>query len=138
MIYLDSSALFKLLVREEGSSELRELVGGVHRRCASELVLAELPRALRRRYAEAPGPVLAGRLRAVPEVVAGFDLRRLSRVVVSAAGRLQEPRLRSLDALHLATALALPGGVEAFVTYDLRQLEAATAAGLPATSPGVG
>jgi len=68
-------------------------------------------------------------------------LRELSYVVVDEdlleeAGRLQPPTLRSLDALHLASALSVRGDLSAFVAYDRRLREAATAAGLVVRTPG--
>lgn len=52
------------------------------------------------------------------------------------AGRLLPPELRSLDALHLATALELAGELEGIVTYDHRMVRGAKAAGVPIVSPG--
>jgi predicted nucleic acid-binding protein len=43
--------------------------------------------------------------------------------------------LRTLDAIHLATAMALAPGLDAFVTYDDRLAEAARALGLPVIRP---
>ena len=55
--------------------------------------------------------------------------------VLKTAARLDPPGLRSLDAIHLATALRLASDLTAFVSYDVRQLEAAATLGLPVTSP---
>jgi len=44
--------------------------------------------------------------------------------------------LRSLDAIHLAAAMSIREVLVAFVTYDHRLLDAATATGLPITTPG--
>ena len=63
--------------------------------------------------------------------------RELDASLASAAGRLAPPALRSLDAIHLATALDLVLDLEAFVTYDARLAEAAAAAGMATVSPGV-
>jgi predicted nucleic acid-binding protein len=49
---------------------------------------------------------------------------------------LAEPNLRTLDAIHVATAAALGGELEAFVTYDQRLFETAERMGLPVVSPG--
>jgi len=57
-------------------------------------------------------------------------------VVVASAAALPQPLLRSLDAIHLATALRLEPELTAFVTYDKRLLECARAAGFPTASPG--
>lgn len=68
-------------------------------------------------------------------------LRRLAFVeldpeLAELAGALGGPGLRSLDAIHLASALRLGPALEAFVTYDARQAVAARSAGLPVEAPG--
>jgi predicted nucleic acid-binding protein len=55
--------------------------------------------------------------------------------LLDAAGRLPDPGLRSLDAIHLATALRLGTGLTSFVTYDRRLLTAAEQAGLVTAAP---
>ena len=59
----------------------------------------------------------------------------LDRAIVSRAGGLAPAPLRSLDAIHLATALELGSELVAFVTYDLRLTEAARAMGLEVAAP---
>jgi predicted nucleic acid-binding protein len=56
--------------------------------------------------------------------------------VASAAGWVEPPGVRSLDAIHLATARRLEVGLEAVVTYDRRMVETARMAGLRVASPG--
>ncbi len=98
---------------------------------SSALIEVELPRALRR---SSPG---------VLDAVAGV-LARLCRVDINAAVRATaaayaDPMLRSLDAIHLATAdvlFASDKKITAFVTYDKRLAAAAVALGLPVTAPG--
>lgn len=63
-------------------------------------------------------------------------LVRIHDDVVEEATRLQPPEVRSLDAIHLATALIVRQHVTAFVAYDTRLLEAAIALGLSVVSPG--
>ena len=133
MIYLDSAALVKL-IRIEAESE--SLVSWLNDRqseplVASALVEIEVPRALRR---SSPG-VLGG---------VAAALGRLHRVEINAAvrataGAYDEPTLRSLDAIHLATAellVAFGKGVTAFVTYDKRLADVVARAGLPVVAPG--
>jgi predicted nucleic acid-binding protein len=55
--------------------------------------------------------------------------------VRATAAALADPQLRSLDAIHLATALLARSELEAFVTYDQRLLAAAGQLGLPTASP---
>ncbi|MER7330680.1 MULTISPECIES: type II toxin-antitoxin system VapC family toxin [unclassified Micromonospora] len=136
MIYLDSAAVIKLLRREPGTEQL---VGWLNERSgtslvASALVEVEVPRALRRAAPQA----LVG----VPTVLSRLYRVEIDATVRAAAGAYAEPLLRSLDAIHLATAeiLARQAGADfvAFVTYDRRLLDAAKAVGLPVASPGQG
>ena len=132
MIYLDTAALVKL-VRVEAESQA--LVHWLNARAdqslvASALVEVELPRALRRGQ-----PGVLGGVAAV--------LGRLYRVEINAAVRATaaaypDPSLRSLDAIHLATAellIASEQSITAFVTYDKRLAAAAAEIGLSVTAP---
>ncbi|NGN68380.1 type II toxin-antitoxin system VapC family toxin [Streptomyces sp. A7024] len=134
MIYLDSAAIVKMVRREPGTAEL---VAWLNARpdaplVASALVEIEVPRALRR---------------AAPQSLAGVPgtLARLYRIEIDAAVRATaaaytDPMLRSLAAVHLATAHLLtdqPGSAAlTFVTYDKRLLAAAADIGLATASPG--
>ncbi|SEL95336.1 PIN domain-containing protein [Blastococcus sp. DSM 46786] len=130
MIYLDSSAILKLVRAEEHSAALaawltdRPDVPLV----SSALAPVEVLRSCRR-----IDPRLGEQGRAV---LAVLDLVPLDDHVLTAAAELPEPSLRSLDALHLASALALDPDLETFVAYDARLLEAAAAAGLDVSQPG--
>jgi uncharacterized protein len=132
VIYLDSAALVKLIRVEQESAALVEWLNSAAGEplVASTLAEVEVPRALRRSQ---PG-VLGG--------VAGV-LARLYRVEITAAVRATaayiEPTLRSLDAIHLATAewlIASGKAVSAFVTYDQRLAGVVTHAGIPVVAPG--
>lgn len=134
MIYLDSAAVIKLLRRE---SETPDLIGWLNERTgvslvSSALVEVEVPRALRRAAPQA--------LIGVPSVLGRLYRVEIDAAVRATAGAYPEPSLRSLDAIHLATAeiLARQAGADfiAFVTYDRRLLDAAKAIGLPVASPG--
>jgi uncharacterized protein len=129
MIYLDSAAVVKLAHAEPESPALR---GWLDERAetgwiSSVLTEIESFRALAR---YAPGAV--SRLPAVLDQIDMIDLisgiRILARTVEPAA-------LRSLDAIHLGTALHSRRELTSFVTYDKRLLDAAQAAGLPIDSP---
>lgn len=102
----------------------------------SELLLTEVPRALRGNPGKhsALDPALG--LRQAEVILDLFGLYPVTRVLLWRAGRIFEPGLRSLDAIHVMTALELRP-IEAFVSYDERQLEAARKAGLPIVSPGM-
>jgi predicted nucleic acid-binding protein len=56
--------------------------------------------------------------------------------VLAVAAVLTPPSLRSLDAIHLATALRLGDDLGVFLAYDERLLRAAAAHGLPVAGPG--
>jgi predicted nucleic acid-binding protein len=132
VIYLDTAALVKL-VRVEAESAA--LVTWLNARAteplvASALVEVELPRALRRSQ---PG-VLGG----VAAVLARLHRVEINAAVRATAGAYPDPLLRSLDAIHLATAellLASGKAITAFVTYDKRLAEAASQVGLPTVGP---
>jgi uncharacterized protein len=133
VIYLDSSALVKL-VRVEAESVA--LVTWINRQqalplVASTLVEVEVPRTLRRSQ---PG-VLGG----VASVLSRLHRIEIGSAVRAIAGAYPDPMLRSLDAIHLATAdlLAASGKtITAFVTYDKRLAAAARQTGLPVIMPG--
>jgi predicted nucleic acid-binding protein len=131
LIYLDSSALVKLAHVEAESLQLEEWLAGCRsqRRVASTLVEVEVPRALRRRT---PDIVLR-----TAAVLSNVDLLDIDSGIRAAAAAFPDPMLRSLDAIHLATALRFRAELSAVVSYDRRLLDAATAVGLPAVSPGL-
>jgi hypothetical protein len=134
VIYLDSAAVIKMLRREV---ETPDLIGWLNDRAgtlvSSALVEVEVPRALRRVAPQA----LVG----VPSVLGRLYRVEIDATVRAAAGAYAEPLLRSLDAIHLATAEILAGqaGADfvAFVTYGWRLLDAAKGVGLPVASPGM-
>jgi predicted nucleic acid-binding protein len=94
---------------------------------AADLVRAELRRAVMR-----AGP---DRIAAADAVLGRLLLVRLGPDVLDAAGRLGPPELRTLDAIHIQCALLLGDELDAFVTYDARQADAARVAGLRVEQP---
>jgi len=72
------------------------------------------------------------------EVLEGVALVPLDDAILRGAGDLSPAGLRTLDAIHLATALSLAEDVTTLVTYDERLAEAAAAAGIAVTAPGFG
>ena len=129
MVYLDSSAIVKLVVPEPESEALRRFLADHEDRVASGLVRVEVLRALRRTHGGARAA-----LRRAEQVLEGIALIAVDETILRDAAALEPGRLRSLDAVHLATALSLEG-LEALVTYDLRLGAAAVAAGLEVESP---
>jgi predicted nucleic acid-binding protein len=134
MIYLDTSALVELIRREPESDALADWLDARPSTpwVSSMLVEAELPRALRRTE-----PAL---LADVPATVARVARYEIDEVVRAAVAAYPDPHhLRSLDAIHLATARSIFGRqLTAFVSYDRRLLAAAATWGLPLDSPGLG
>lgn len=126
-VYLDSSAIVKLAVREPESAALRRYLRRKRRLMSSALARAEVLRAL------LPGggaAVARGR-----SVLQRLDLVRVNDRVLNAAGVLQPMALRSLDAIHLATALQLGHELAALVTYDERMAAAAKQVGCRVVQP---
>lgn len=134
VFYADASALVKL-VREEAESEaLRTFLVDADL-VSSELVLTEIPRAVRRAVAQEPKLPLDLLLERAGELIDVLALRPLDQALLAAAGALAEPALRALDAIHVASAVDLDS-IGAFVTYDERQAAAARLAGLRTMAPG--
>lgn len=135
IFYADASALLKLLREEAESGALRAYLTGADL-VSSELVLVEIPRAVRRAAAHDPGLPLDLLLERAGELIDALALLPLDRALLAGAGALAEPALRALDAIHVASAVDLHP-IEAFVTYDERQAAAARLAGLRTMAPGV-
>lgn len=134
MIYLDSAAIVKLAHPEAESADLRSWLAeraGVPR-VTSALAEVEVPRAIHR-HASASLPN-------VPLVLGTIARFEIDTAVRALAASYADPLLRSVDAIHLATAQVLNAELDeplqAFVTYDQRLLTAARLAGLAAASPG--
>jgi len=71
----------------------------------------------------------------VREVLASVTTTRLSAAICDAAGRVDPPAMRSLDALHLASALDLGDDLEALVCYDDRFADGARRLGIQVLAP---
>lgn len=125
--YLDSSALVKLAIEEPESGALRRYLRRRRPLVSSALARTEVIRAL---LLEGEDGLARGRA-----VLASVDLVRINDRVLNAAGVLQPPELRSLDALHLATAEQLGRDLGQIVTYDERMTEAARLLGFKTASP---
>ncbi len=134
VFYADASALVKLVREESESGALRTYLAGADL-VSSELILTEIPRAVRRAVAQDPALPLDLLLERAGELVDALALRPLDRTLLALAGALAEPALRALDAIHVASAVDLDP-IEAFVTYDERQAAAARLGGLRTMAPG--
>jgi predicted nucleic acid-binding protein len=134
LFYADASALVKVVHDEPETGVLRTFVADADL-VSCELVLTEVPRAIRRAAAcdpRLPFDVLMSRAN---ELLAAVALLPLDRGLLEAAGALTEPALRALDAIHVAAAADV-SPVDAFVSYDERQAAAARLAGLRTVTPG--
>ena len=125
--YVDSSALVKLVVAEPESTALRRHLRTFDRHVTSALSQTEVLRAVRRSD--------SSRIARAKDVLRRVTLFGIDDQVLAAAAALEPPELRTLDALHIATALALGNGLDDFVTYDERQRRAAELLDLPTTAP---
>lgn len=134
MIYLDASAVVKLAHREEHSGAL---VAWLTTRqddavVSSVVVEVEIHRALRRSDPAA--------LPTAIHVISTIQRVELTASIRATAAAYPYPELRSLDAIHLATAhflgLNVGSGLPTFVAYDARLLALATAERFPTASPG--
>jgi hypothetical protein len=98
-------------------------------------VVTELRRAVRSKAARDPALDLAALLSKAEIVLQEIALEPLNRLTLWRAGRFFDPRLGSLDAIHVMVALDLRP-IYAFVTYDIHQAEVASDVGLSVRSPG--
>lgn len=129
MIYLDSSALVKLVITEP---ETRALASWLAQRADLPMVSSVIHRT------EVPRAVWRAEPSAFPRSyrqVRGVERVALTPEVLDTAAALAPASLRSLDAIHVASALSIRRDLAAFVAYDKRLLDAAAAAGLPTASP---
>jgi uncharacterized protein len=127
-IYLDSSALVKLAVDEPESAALRRHLRRRRTLVSSALARTEVLRAL---LPAGPDAVAAGR-----QVLALCELVRINDTTLNRAAALLPHELRTLDAIHVATALRLEDELGALVTYDGRMADAARAVGVRVVAPG--
>jgi predicted nucleic acid-binding protein len=125
--YVDSSALVKLAVREPESAALRRYLARHRPLVASALARTEVVRAL---LPFGPDAIRRGR-----DVLERVDLLRINDRVLDAAGLLAPADLRSLDAIHLASAEQFGSDLRAFVTYDERLATAARDRGFRVIRP---
>jgi hypothetical protein len=135
MVYLDSSAAVKLAHQEDHSEALAAWLSARSdlAMVSSVLVEIELNRALHR-YDPAAIP-------AVAQVLARLHRVELTAEIRAMAGAYTDGRLRSLDAIHLATAQFVAqsgdGAPQVFVGYDARLLAAARARNMDVAAPGL-
>jgi len=127
LLYLDSSAIVKLVTPEPETKALRELLRSWPERVSSVLARVEVERVARR---------IGGRaVRRARTALSRVALVELDDEVVQGAAVIEPTELRTLDAIHLATALSLGKDLGAMCAYDARLANAATATGAEVVAP---
>jgi predicted nucleic acid-binding protein len=126
-VYLDTSALVKLVVIEKESRALRTFLRHEPEQFSCAIARTELLRAVHR-----GGSVAIEDAR---RVLRNVHLIRLGDALLDAAGMLDPVKMRSLDAIHLAAAALIAPELTALVTYDRRMAEGAALLGFPVVSP---
>lgn len=125
--YLDSSAIVKTVIEEPESKALRRFLRDFEIHASAELARTEVLRAVRRANANA-----------VPRAYEAFErlvLIAVTESLLDAAGTLDPPELRTLDAIHLAAARTVVAQLGALVTYDVRMTQAGAALAFPVATP---
>jgi uncharacterized protein len=126
--YLDTSAFVKLIVAEPESSALRRAIARWPQRASSALLRTETIRALRRSGN-------TGQVPAARRLLRGVSMVRVDEPLLDRAADLEPDELRTLDAIHLASALELGQDLGVMIAYDIRLKAAAQAYGLVVESP---
>lgn len=127
--YLDASALVKLATLEAETEALREHLVAFEQRSTSRLATVEVPRALARKGTGGAG------VEAFQAAFEGMIVIDLDEQIAAIAAALDPVALRSLDAVHLASAMSIGDDLDAIVTYDVRLADAARAVGLIVVAP---
>jgi predicted nucleic acid-binding protein len=127
VVYLDSSALVKLVITESESAALRRFLRTEPRRASCALARVEVLRAVR--------PHGAAAVTRARRLLRRLDLVRLDDELLESAAALDVRILRSLDAIHLAAAQVLGDELTAVVTYDYRMTTAANLLSVPIAAP---
>lgn len=130
MIYLDTSAMVKLIVHEAETPALIEWLG---QRVDDPAVTSALGRVELMRTATRDGS--DGIIDRARNLLGNLDILPLSDVIIATAETIGAPTLRSLDAIHLAAATQIRNELTAIVAYDQRLIDACTALGYPTSSP---
>lgn len=128
-VYVDSSAVVKLIREEPETAALLEYLRGRPDQVSSVIAAIELARAVAR---AGEGADRLG------DVFDRLILVDLDEGIVRRASTMEPSTLRTLDSIHLATAIEIGREIEAILTYDDRMADAARSIGLEVASPGRG
>jgi predicted nucleic acid-binding protein len=126
-LYLDTSVLGRVLLDEPDTAAIRRELGRFERHISSRLLRVELRRL----------GLLKDMLEYVDELLSGKVLIPLDETILAAAETIAPSVVRTLDAIHLATAVRLAGAgqLDALMTYDKQLAEGASAHGITVLSP---
>ena len=127
VLYLDSSAIVKLVSREPETPALVDVVRAAPALISSALARAEVVRAVRR---------VRGNVARAEGVLDAIAVVPIDDGIIRSAAALDPVTLRTLDAIHVATALSLGTDLSQLATYDGRLAGAAVGAGIDVISPG--
>jgi predicted nucleic acid-binding protein len=127
LLYLDSSAIVKLVVHEPESAAVLALLRSWPEAVSSIVARVEVERVGRR--------LGGGAGRRARTVLTRLAVVELDDQVIQIAAQLRPPELRTLDAIHLGTALSLGGDLGGMCAYDSRLSQAAGAAGVKILAP---
>jgi len=133
LVYIDTSAVVKLVFAEVESAALRTwLSRSTSALVSSALLEVELARAMVRARSQGAGSVADSAVRSLLDAI---DLVDLDRDQLKVASELSDPYLRALDAIHLAAALSIRDRIGAVLTYDVRMTQAAQARSFSVIAP---
>jgi predicted nucleic acid-binding protein len=127
LLYLDSSAIVKLVGPEAETKALRVLLRSWPERVSSVVARIEVERVARR--------IGGGAIRRARSVLSRIALVELDEDVVDVAATVDPPELRTLDAIHLATAISFGRDLGAVCVYDARLAGAAAAKTIEVLAP---
>lgn len=125
--YLDTSAFVKLCWPEPESEALHSYLGGWPLRVSAALLWTEALRAAQRQP--------AARVEQARRLLQRLPMIEVDRTLFRQAGLLGPSTMRSLDAIHIATAMSLGPDLGVMITYDERMVDAAGLFGLPVALP---
>ncbi len=134
-LYLDTSALVKLLVREAESEAIEVELLRWSKLATSLVTNVELPRAVSRAREERPNSVVDGSL-VLRGILASTTTIRLDESIVGEAREVRPSSVGALDAIHVASALSLGDDLVAVATYDGRMQEALALVNVEVLAPG--
>jgi uncharacterized protein len=135
ILYVDTSALLKLLVREAESDAIERELLKWSELATSVITEVELPRAVARAREERADAVIDGSV-VLQGVLASAAIIPLSENIVAAARKVKPVHVGALDAIHIASALGLGRELAGVATYDKRMQKALGPVGVDVIAPG--